>query len=195
MKVIPSPGKIVVKKHEAKLKGKIFLPPSRTKLYEIGEVVAVGRLDSFGYKGEEKTTETYKEGDLVLFQLPLPVAGAVSHAIKGEHHVFLNVLDVVGRLASDVISLKDFKIAGRYVLLTQDVRTPTKLIVLPDNAQEAQKEMMHYSVLQVGPDVTAELYKGQEVFPNRARINFINIESTEMVFIDQQFIEGVLAPD
>lgn len=194
MKLIASPGKIAVKKHDAKLKGKILLPPNRQKLYEIGEVVAVGRLTDFGQRGELSSKETFRPGDLVLFQLPMAIAGSVSHEIKGELHAFLSVFDIIGKLSSDVIEMKNFQIAGRYVLLEQSVRSPSSIIVLPDNAEEAKKEHIHYGVLQTGKDITLELYKGQEVFANRSRINHLSIENKDLVFVDEQFIDGALEP-
>ena len=51
MKLNIMPGRIVVKQHAAKLKGVIQLPPNRAKLYEIGEVVAVGALEGYGPGG------------------------------------------------------------------------------------------------------------------------------------------------
>lgn len=195
MKLRVVPGKVVVKKHEAKLKGKIHLPPSRTKLYEIGEIVEVGRLMGFGYRNEEKTAEEYKPGDLVLFSLPLPVAGAVTHEVKGTLHAFLNVLDIIGRLDSDVIELAKFHIAGRNVLLEPTVRKASSIIIVPGTAEEANKENTHYSVVQMGKDVTIDVLKGQEVFPNKGRVNFLNIENMDLVFLDQQFIDGALVPE
>lgn len=192
MKLKVAPGKIALKKHDAKLKGKIHLPPSRTKLYEIGEVVAVGRLNSFGYRGEEKTAETYTPGDLVLFQMPTSVIAATTHEIKGVLHCFLSVLDIIGRLDSDVIDLSQFHIAGKNVLLQQVVRKTSSIIITPDTADEAKKENTHYSVMQIGKDVTIDIGIGQEVFPNKGRANFITIENTELVYADQQLIDGTL---
>ena len=72
------PGRIAVKQHAAKLKGIIHLPPNRAKLYEIGEVIAVGTLEGYGPDGKQSTKETYAEGDLVLFQLPTSMAAAIT---------------------------------------------------------------------------------------------------------------------
>lgn len=185
------PGRIVVKKHEVKLKGRILLPPSRTKLYEIGEVVAVGDLSAYGPDGRLKTEEVYKPGSLVLFQMPQTFAQTITYDIKGVLHCFLNVDDIIARLASDVISLEQFAIVGRFILLQPSVRHDS-VIVMPDNAEEAKKESLRFSVLQCGKDVKEQLFKGQEVFPDKGRVNPMNIEQKDLAFIDQQFLYGAL---
>lgn len=189
------PGRVVVKQRAVKLKGAILLPPNRAKLYEIGEVVAVGDLTAYGPKGESKTAEVYQPGDMVLFQLPQHLAARTTFDIKGVLNCFLNVEDIVAHLTSDTIELNAFQIAGRFVLLEPSVRAASSLIVLPDNAEEAKKENVHFSVLQMGKDVKHELFKGQEVFPDKGAANPMSIENKELVFVEQQFIYGALSPD
>jgi co-chaperonin GroES (HSP10) len=194
MKLKVMAGRVVVKQHAAKLKGAIHLPPNRAKLYEIGEVVAVGALDGYGPEGKYSTKETYAPGDLVLFQLPQALAGNITFDIKGVLNCFLHAEDIIAKLSSDVIELGAFKIAGRFMLLQPSVRHES-LIVLPDNAEEAKKENLHFSVLQMGADVKHDLAIGQEVFPDKGRVNPMTIENKELVFADQQFIYGSLGTD
>lgn len=195
MKLKLAPGKIAVKRIEAKLKGGIALPPSRIKAYEIGEVTCVGPLDKFGHESRDKTVESYKPGDLVLFQLPVTMAAMTSHMVKNVANVFLNVMDIIARLDSTVIELKQFHIAGRYILVKPSVRKSDNLIVIPETAQEALKESLHFSVMQLGADVTIDVKVGQEIFPHKARVNPMMVDNEEVAFVEQSFIDGVMAED
>ena len=195
MKLNIMPGRIVVKQHAAKLKGVIQLPPNRAKLYEIGEVVAVGALEGYGPEGKYSTKETYAEGDLVLFQLPASLAAGITFDIKGSMNCFLHIEDVLAKLSCDLIDIKNFQIAGRFLLLTPSVREASNVIITPGNAEEARKEQLHFSVLQWGKDVKHTFAKGQEVFPDKGRVNPITLDNQEFVFTDQQFIYGTLDMD
>lgn len=195
MKLNLAPGKIAVKRLEekARLKGGIELPASRSKLYDLGEIVCTGDLKKFGYEGKESTTEEFKPGQIVLFQLPQHVAGLIAHEIGGVIHIFLNVVDIIAKLDNNVISLENFHIAGRFALLRPTVRkAKDQIIIVPDTAEEAKKESIHFSVVQLGKDVQLDLYTGQEVFPHRGRANPIVIDNEDLCFIDQQFIDGCL---
>jgi co-chaperonin GroES (HSP10) len=184
-------GRIVVKKREVKLKGLIELPQTRARLYEIGEVVTVGDCTQYGYQNRSHTEEVYQPGELVLFQLPQHLAASVSYNIKGTLHAFLSVEDLIARLFSDIISLKDFKVVGRFVLLRPSVRSASP-IVLPDSATEAKQENLHFSVEQTGLDVETDYFHGQEVFPDKGRVNPMVIDGEELAFVDQQFLYGAL---
>lgn len=195
MKLKLYPGKIAVQKTEAKLKGGIALPVSRSKAYDIGQVICTGDLTKFGYRGEEKTVEDFKPGDLVLFQLPISVAQFTVHKIKDVLTMILNVGDIIARLDSDIIEMESFHVAGRFLLLEPNVRQASSIIVVPETAVEMNRDSLHFSMLQKGADVTLDIYKGQEVYPNRGRVNPIVVDNTELCFVDQQFIDGVLSPD
>lgn len=194
MNLILAPGKIAIKQIEAKLKGGLFLPPSRAKAFDIAEITAVGRLDRFGTDKKDLTTEAYKPGNIVLFQLPVHVANFTSHRVKGELNIFLSVRDVVARLDSPMVDLENFHIAGNLVLLRPTARKTESLIIVPDAAEEAKKESIQYSVMQKGADVTIDIFTGQEVFPNRGRTSTIVIDNQTVCFVDQEFIDGVMAP-
>lgn len=194
-----APGKIAVKKVEAKLSGGLELPATRAKAFDIGEIVEVGNLESFGYEGKESTAEKFKPGDIVLFQLPMHVASLASHTIKGVLTLFMSVSDVIAKLDNNrdkdgrvIIQLENFKIAGRYLLLQPTIRDLSKVIIVPDTAEETRKESIHFSVLQMGADVKIDVYKGQEVFPNRGRVNTVFVDGKEVCFVDQQFIDGAM---
>jgi len=194
MKLKVSPGRIVVKKREVKLKGAIQLPPSRHKLYEIGEVIEVGALEGYGNERKERTKEVFTPGEMVLFQVPQAMVARVSFQIKGTLMAFLHIGDIIGRLSGDVIEYDAFKILGKFVLLQETIREPSKLIILPQEfQQETKDEITHYSVLQKGADVDAAYDIGQEVFPDRGAGNRITIDNRDMVFIDQSFICGALS--
>jgi co-chaperonin GroES (HSP10) len=195
MKLRLAPGKIAVKKVEAKLKGGLELPVSRAKTFDIAEVTCAGNLDAFGYQGKEKTVEGFKPGDLVLFQVPAHIGMMTAHRIKGVLNLILNATDIVARLDSTIIEMKSFHIAGRYVLLRPQVRNPSSIIQLPDTADEMKKESLHFVVLQKGKDVTIDVETGQEVFPNKGRVNTIIVDNEEVAFVDEQFIDGVLTAD
>jgi co-chaperonin GroES (HSP10) len=192
MKLTLAPGKIAVKKIEAKLKGGIELPVSRAKAYDIAEITHVGRLDSYGHEGKESTVENFKPGDIVLFQLPIHIASMASHTVKNVLTLFLNVPDIIAKLDNSVIEMKSFHIAGRYLLLKPQIRRASGLIIVPDTAEEMNKESLHFSVLQMGADVKIDVFAGQEVFPHRARINPIVVDGEEVCFVDQQFIDGAM---
>lgn len=196
MKLKLAPGKIAVKRLEekARLKGGLELPASRSKLYDLGEVVTIGNLEQFGYEGKESTAEEFKPGQIVLFQIPQHVAGLIAHEIGGVIHIFLNVVDIIAKLDKNEIALENFHVAGRFVLLRPTVRkAKDQIIIVPDSAEEAKKESIHFSVVQLGKDVKLDLYSGQEVFPHRGRANPIVIDNDELCFVDQQFIDGALA--
>jgi co-chaperonin GroES (HSP10) len=194
MKLKVYSGRIAVKKKEVKLKGAIQLPPSRAKLYEIGEVVDIGDLTHFGANRDQSTKEVFSPGDLVLFQVAQAMVSRVSFNIKGTLTAFLHVWDIIGRLTSDTIEYESFRIVGKYVLLQENIREPSKLIVLPQQFEpETKDEITHYSVLQKGADVDGEYDIGQEVFPDRGAGNRITIDNRDMVFIDQAHICGALA--
>jgi co-chaperonin GroES (HSP10) len=196
-----APGRIAVKKIEAKLKGGISLPVSRAKAYDLGEIVAVGRLDKFGYRGEEKTAEDFKIGDIVLFQLPINIATLGAHRVKDVMTMFLRVPEIIARLdrpttkEAPVIDMSVFHIAGKNILVKPQVRQLSKVIITPETATEANKESLHFSVLQKGADVTVDVYTGQEVYPHRARVNPLVVDTEEVAFVDQEFIDGVLAEE
>jgi len=195
MKLKLAPGKIAVKRLEekAKLRGGLELPASRSKLYDLAEVVCTGSLDKFGYEGRESTLEEFQPGQIVLFQLPQHQAGLIAHEIGGVIHIFLNVADVIAKLDKNVIALENFHIAGRFALLRPTVRkAKDQIIIVPDTAEEAKKESTHFSVVQMGKDVQLDLYAGQEVFPHRGRVNPIVIDNDELCFVDQLFIDGAL---
>ncbi len=191
MKLRLAPGKIAVRKIEAQLKGGLILPQSRAKSFDIAEVTTVGPLDSYGYEGKEKTAEPYHEGDIVLFQIPVHIANMTAHTIKGVLNLILNAADVVARLDSPVIEMKTFHIAGRFVLLKPTLRK-NSIIITPDSAEEANKENIHFSVLQKGADVNIDIFTGQEVFPNRGRLTTIVVDNEEVCFIDQASVDGVM---
>ncbi len=197
MKLKLAPGKIAVERIEAKLKGGIALPATRAKQYDIAKITNVGPLDSFGYEGKESTAEPFKPGDIILFQLPIHIAQQTAHKVKDTLNLFLNVADIIARMDSATVEMKSFHIVGRYVLLQPTVRNKKSVIVpgdiiIPDTADEFNKESLHFSVLQMGADVKIEVSKGQEVFPHKGRINPIVIDNEEVCFIDQQFIDGVM---
>lgn len=193
MKLKVHPGRVVVRRKETKLKGGIHLPPARNKLYEIGEVVLSGDNSSYGVEGKSSTKEVFNPGDLLLFQLPLSMAGMVTHEIKGVLHAFLHVEDIIARLSNDTIAIENFTIAGRFLLLNADMRAPSKIIITPqDVSEETKGEHLHFSVLQMGADVKLDLDKGQEVFPDKGRVNPISIDGKDYCFVDQQFIYGAL---
>jgi hypothetical protein len=77
------------------------------------------------------------------------------------------------------------------VLLQPDVRQES-IILTPDTAEEARQEQLHFSVLDLGADVERKFYKGQEVFPDKGRVNPMNIEGRDLAFVDHQFIYGVI---
>lgn len=195
MKLNLAPGKVAVKRlaEKAKMRGGLELPASRTKLYDLAEIVTTGNLQQFGYEGKDSTAEEYKPGQIVLFQLPPQMAGMVAHEIGGILHIFLNAADIIARLDKDEIALENFHVAGRFALLRPTVRNSRdSKIIIPDTAEEAKKESIHFSVVQLGKDVKLDLYSGQEVFPHRGRANPIVIDNDELCFIDQQFIDGAL---
>ena len=194
MKLKLAPGKVAVKKVEAKLKGGLELPQSYRRSFDLGEVVEVGRLDSFGFEGKDKTVENYKHGDLVLFQLPLVAANMTTHKVKDTLILFLNAADIVARLDSNVIELKSFHIAGRFVLLRPTLRKES-VIIVPDSATEARKESLHFSVMQKGADVNINIFTGQEVFPNRGRMTTIFVDNEEVCFTDQAAIDGCMVEE
>lgn len=191
MKLNMMPGRIAVKKHEMKLKGRIHLPPHRIKLYEIGEVVAVGAAKGYGPDGKQSTREVYTPGGLVLFQLPQAIAGRVTYDIGGVLTCFINLGDILAHLTSDTLELKSFQIAGRFVLLEPSIRSES-LIIVPDSAEQAKQENLHFSVAQAGRDVEYAYYAGQEVFPDKGAVNPMTIDGQERAFIEQQFICGSL---
>lgn len=194
MKLNLAPGKIAVKKIDAQAKkGGIELPVTRAKQYDLAEVTHVGRLDSFGHKGEDSTVEALKPGDIVLFQLPIHMASLTSHKVKDTLSLFLNVQDIIARLDSPTVTMAGFHILGRYILLQPTIRKiEGSKIIIPDTAEEMNKESLHFSVLQMGADVKIDITKGQEVFPHKGRINPMVVDGNEVVFVDQQFIDGVL---
>jgi hypothetical protein len=193
MKLKLAPGKVAVKKIEAKLKGVIGLPPSRTKSYDLGQIVDTGDLSAFGHERKNSTAEIFKKGDVIIFQLPQHLANLICHRIKGELLIFLNVADIIGRLKSDVIDIDNFQIASKYILLKPTIREVSALIVVPASAEEMNKESLSFSVAQKGVDVSINIFKGQEVFPHKGRLSPIIIENEEFAFIDQDFIDGVMA--
>ncbi len=194
MKLNVYPGKLAIRKKEVKLKGSILLPPNRAKLYEIGEVVAVGDLTAYGPERKLSTKETYKPGDLVLFQLPEAYVARAAVMLKGVLHAFIHIDNIIGRLANDTISVENFNIVGRFILLNAEVRQQG-IILIPDNASEAKNESIHFSVLQTGKDVREEygLRKGLEVFPDKGRVNPISIDGKEFCFVDQSDLHGSLS--
>jgi co-chaperonin GroES (HSP10) len=194
MHPILAPGKIAVQRVEAELKGGLALPQTRAKAFDIAKVAYIGALDKFGYEGKEKTAEAYAAGDLVLFQIPVHIADMTAHNIKGVTTLFLNVTDIIARLDSTVIEMKSFHAAGRFVLLKPTIfKKEGSRIIIPGAAAEANKESIHFSVLQKGADVNIDVSIGQEVFPNRGRLNTIFVDSEEVCFIDQNAIDGVMA--
>lgn len=192
MKLRLAPGKVAVRKIDAQLKGGLVLPQTRAKAFDIAEVTEVGPLDSFGHEGKDKTAEVYKAGDIVLFQLPVHIAAMTTHTIKGVLNLFLNAGDIVARLDSPLIEMKSFHIAGRFVLLKPTVRKASSVIIVPDSAEEAKKDSIHFSVLQKGADVNIDVSIGQEVFPNRGRMSAIVVDNEEVCFLDQTAIEGTM---
>ena len=195
MKLRLAPGKIAVKKIEAKLKSGLALPATRTKSFDIAEVTEVGGLASFGHEGKESTAEIYKTGDIILFQLPMHIANLTSHMVKGIVNLFLNAQDIVAKLDSSMIEMKSFHIAGHFVLLKPTIQRPNNLIIVPDNAKEMNKDFLSFSVLQKGADVNIDIGTGQQVFPNLGRINPLVVDNEEVCFIDQVFIDAVMAKD
>jgi co-chaperonin GroES (HSP10) len=156
--------------------------------------VACGYLRSYGHEGKSSTREDFNPGDIVLFQLPASLAGRVTYKFKDVLHAFLSAEDIIARLSSDTISYENFKIVGRFMLLQPDVREPSKLIQLPQNAPEAREEGLHFSVLQKGADVKLDVTTGQEVYPDKGFVNPINIDGKDFTFVDQQHVYGALSP-
>lgn len=195
MKLKLAPGRVAVKKIEAKLKSGLALPANRIKTFDIAEVTEVGDLTAFGHEGKESTAEIYKPGDIILFQLPMHIANLASHMIKGVVNLFLNAQDIVARLDSSMIELKNFHIAGRFILLKPAIQKSGSKIIIPGNATEASKEFLSFSVLQKGADVNIEVFAGQQVFPHLGRINPLVVDSEEVCFVDQVFIDAVMTQD
>lgn len=192
MNIKLAPGRIAVKKKEIKLDGKIALPATRQKIYEIGEVVTVGDTSWSTEPTQFVTKELFQPGDLVLFQIPPFVAVSGMYTIKGQQMLILHINDLIARLTDNVIKIENFKILGRHLLLLPTFRQASSVIITPDTAEQTRQENLSFSVLQTGADVVIAVTQGQEVFPDKARVNPMVIGGTEYVYVTQDMVYGAL---
>lgn len=177
--------RVVVKPIEIELEGKIVVPQTIQKQWEIGEVMHVGNM-----RRPDGTSATayVKKGDLVMLQYIGAFEQGSRFEIGGKHVRIVHQNDLVGRLASVRISYDTFEPLGRYVLLKPESGLKSTIVV-PQDFQPA--ETMRFVVKKTGSAVEQPVVPGMEAFPERGHLNRMALGEEVFVFCDQQWIFAV----
>ncbi len=171
--------RIAVKRTEQKFEGKIFLPPSRQKSYDIGEVIEAG-------------SKSYlKPGDMVLFQIHDFVAVNSMIKVDKEPVIIFHQNDVIATVASKTLSWDVVTVTGKRLLLEPWIDKLSDIIITPDSVANESKELVRYKVTQLGAQVDIPVVVGQEVFPDRGKCFPLVIGSENRVYVDQECILGI----
>ena len=199
--------RVAIIETEEELEGSIQLPQNRAKLTSIGLVTHLGDGKSYI---PNKTIGTYaletediivKEGDIVMYQMPMMMASGLTYEIGNKPYLFLLQSDIIAVLSKLSADINSFKIAGRYILCTRHRREKTRGgIVLPDVAEDFNDEMNKFSVIQVG-SLVKKCKVGESVVVDRTRANEFqllgsltsgNCDVQKYYFIDEQAVHGII---
>lgn len=163
--------------------GKVVLPQSAARVFDLGRVVAIG-----DGKVKDKTVPLrVKVGDTAVFQANMMVAHNCRHDFGPKSKfIFLLQQDLIAVLHGTEIKLERFQVVGHWVLL-QPFDEVTGIIKTPDTATRPAR----YRAVQVGEDAPAELLD-KEVIVEKTRVSKISIGDRELAFIHQANVMGVV---
>lgn len=184
----PFGTRVAVKDVAEEFESEIILPSRRQLQYLIGEVVA----------SSDQAKEWVKDGEIVLFQLPInpatgkPMQPAIS--IDGEDLQFLHYKDLIARLpkGNPKVTIDNFQVIGTWVLIRAEFNKPSSLIQLPDSAQEQHHhDMFKFYLVQKGPQCKVDMNVGEEVVVDANRCNPIEIDGKKFFYTYEDWIYGV----
>lgn len=176
---------------EEESEGLIVPPPTQMRMHVLGKVIAIGQ-----------EVEEIKVGDVVFFQKVIhpfgnqqqdPFGDTKRYDLNGTPTFIELANDMIARLSAMKIKLDTFETLGDWVLCRKKIVEPSKLIIVPDTAEQANQDIMvEFRVEQVGSTCDLEVETGQELILDRGRANPIQIENTEFVYVHKNFVLGVM---
>ena len=180
------------------LEGSIELPQTRAKVFSLGVITHLGDGKiyipgkKFGTYVPDVEEFHVAVGDTVMFQLPPMMAANMTYKLDDTGYLFLSQSDIIARLKSNVVSIENFEIVGRYVLCSRTRASRTSSgIILPDIVEDYNDDMNHFEVVQKGCLVD-RCEVGDSVVVDRTRANPVSLSGSTFYFIDEFAVHGVI---
>lgn len=180
---------VVQPREDEAISGGIYLPASRHKAYELGEVKALGA-------GAQDLGVSV--GDLIVFQTTPSFKQGMTHQVADHLAVLIHGGDVIGRLTrGTTVAREAFEPVGRWLLVRYEMPETYRGLFLPDGSQLAASKS-RFVLEAAGPkagDDEAALKPGLEIYPDASRLTSIGFEGTTVkyAFMDPSFVHGWLA--
>lgn len=167
---------------EEEYEGMLVPAPTEQKMHMLSKVLAVG-----------DKCKGVKVGDIVFWQWNALIERNCKYMLNGQPMFVMLRGNLVARLGSRLVKLKDFEVLGEYCLARRVVEQPSKLIVLPDAAEQTNPEMvLRFYLEQKGSEVTLEMNVGDELVVDRNAANPVSIEGTNYSYVHKNYVLGVL---
>jgi len=169
---------------EEQYDGLLTLPPTATQMHVLSRVVAKG----------DKVTQGIAVNDILFWQTNAMIQKHCRYDLNGVATLVLLTGDMIARLTSRVVDRSNFHIIGDFCLLRRVVVQPSKLVILPDEAVEANQETtVKFFLEEKGELVDCPIETGQELLIDRTRANPIKLGKDSYYYIHKNFILGVVA--
>lgn len=181
--------RVAVTEISEEISGEMILPQSVTSTgnFELGKV----------YEVSENASAVVKKGDIVLFQIPNSVKTSTTYRYSKEDKMaIIHSGDVIGILRKPEVTLENFQIAGKWMLLSIEIKNhfvglEGKAIVTPETAAP-NLEDIHWKVRQLGTTCDVPCVVGDQIFIEKARANPIMLGTTELAFVASEYLYGTV---
>ncbi len=162
--------------------GLLVPSPTAHKQYVLSRIVATGAGCS-----------EVKLGDIVLWQNNGIIERQCRYKLNNQYLFVLLRSNLVARLTSHYVKLKNFQILSEYCLVRKTVEQPSKLITVPDSAQETHPDMvLRFYLEQKGSEVPLDIKPGDELILDRSTANPIELDGEAFCYIHRNYILGVV---
>lgn len=168
---------------EEEYEGLLVRAPSENQIHVISRVVAIGDL----------VKQDIKIEDILFWQTNKQIEHFCRYNLDGVPVFVLMMGDMVARLKSRVIKQDTFQVIGDWCLVRRVIEQPSKRIVVPDQAVEANQDMVvRYHLAQKGETVEAQIEIDQEVMVDRSRANPIQLGEEKFCYIHKNYVIGTV---
>lgn len=162
--------------------GMLVPAPNQMKMHVLSRVIAVG----------DKCKEV-AVGDIVLWQNNGLIERNCRYVMDGKPVFVLMRGDMIARLSNRLVKLGNFQILGEWCLVRKVVEQPSKLIVVPEAAEESQALVLRFVLEQKGSECDVDVALGDELIVDRARSNPIRIHREDFYYVHKNCVLGVIA--
>jgi len=177
--------KVVEEKHE----GLIVLPPGTgRKSHLLGSVVSVSKT----VDGAPARDTQLSPGDTVLFQSNDYMLQQAAYESPSFSGIVLHQNDMVARLKSAKVTLKNFEMLGRWLLVEPFTSRKDSPIIIPGNIDNTN-EMQRFKLVQKGAWVDYDLAPGTELILNKGQVNALSIDGKSYCYISSEGVLGAVS--